>query len=79
MSTFFFKANNPQGPASGSGLDDLLKKLKDEQAIEDWSWNDSEGDKLLSVETNRLSSEELKHKLRESGVDVDFSTPSAKD
>jgi hypothetical protein len=71
MSTFFFK------PAAGntenvSKLKELLEKLKIEDSIENWNWNEGDSEQSLAVETNKLSSEELKHILRETGVDVDF-------
>jgi hypothetical protein len=69
MSTFFFTAKNGADTAANE-LKTILKKLQEDQSIDNWQWN--EGGEPLAIETTKLSSEELKHLLRESGVDVEF-------
>lgn len=69
MSTFFFKITNAaQQPTQK--LEDCLGQWKEKKLVENWKLNGQQ----LEVETVALSSEELKHKIREEGFDADFTT-----
>ncbi len=72
MSTFLFKTHSNNNKLK---LEACLNDLKNNGRINSWEINQQDGAEILSVDTLQLSSEELKHQLRESGVDVEFSNP----
>lgn len=72
MSTFFFKTNTTS-PDATTQLKDALQKMQQDQSIEQWQLNDSP-ENVLQVTTNKLSPEEVKHLLRATGIDADFTT-----
>ena len=78
MSTFSFNADLGN-PESFSKIRYVLQKLANDKIIENWHINESDGSHLLQVETNKLSPEELKHLIRATGLDVNFTAaPQAK-
>lgn len=72
MSTFFFRINKSTAPEEET-IKKALEKLERENGVVKWQLH-TEEPSLLEVETITLSSEELKHKLREEGLDADFTT-----
>ena len=71
MSTFSFTANL-SNPESISKIRYHLQKLQNDNSIESWHTDTTNGVDVLQVETNKLSPEELKHLLRAAGIDVNF-------
>lgn len=71
MSTYFFKTNinNLGGVAQ---IKTHLDKLEQEKTIERWHIDFNDPEHLLEIETNQLSPEEVKHLLRATGIDADF-------
>lgn len=73
MSTYFFKTNiNSLG-----GIDQLkpqLDGLTQNQSIDRWHLNAEHPEQILEIETQKLSPEEVKHQLREAGIEADFTT-----
>lgn len=70
MSTFFFKTH-AASPEATARLKNALQKMEQDQSIEQWQLNEN-ADNVLQVTTNKLSPEEVKHLLRATGVDADF-------
>lgn len=74
MSTYFFKTNinciecvdrvKPQ-----------LDKLEQDKSIEHWHLDLNHPEYLLEIETDKLSPEQVKHIIRETGFDADVTTP----
>ena len=75
MSTFFFKATELK--TDSTRVQQCLESLQREGAIEKWEIDSHSGDPIVAVDSLRISSEELKHRIREGGIDVDFSEPPA--
>ena len=73
MSTFFFKATELK--TDSTRVQECLETLQREGAIDKWEINSHRGDPIVAVDTIQISSEELKHRIREGGIDVDFSEP----
>ena len=73
MSTFFFKATELK--TDSTRVQECLENLQREGAIDKWEIDAHSGDPVVAVDTIRISSEELKHRIREGGIDVDFSEP----
>ncbi|ANE52775.1 hypothetical protein [Flavisolibacter tropicus] len=73
MSTFFFKATELK--TDSTRIQECLDSLKREGAIEKWEIDPHSGDPIVAVDTLKISSEELKHRIREGGIDADFSEP----
>lgn len=73
MSTFFF--TTAELKTDNTRIQQCMEKLKMEGSINTWQIKAYSGDPVLAVETITISSEELKHKIREGGVDVEFSKP----
>jgi hypothetical protein len=73
MSTFFFTAAELK--TDSTRIQQCLESLQREGAIEKWEINADNGEPVLAVDTLEISSEELKHKIREGGIDVDFTRP----
>jgi hypothetical protein len=71
MSTFFFKTNITTEEAEGR-LKQKLDSLQNDQSIQSWKIDVSHPEHLLQINTIKLSSEEVKHLVREAGVDADF-------
>jgi hypothetical protein len=71
MSTFFFKTDiNSLGRVSQ--LKPVLDEMEREKSIEHWHIDLNSPEYLLEIETNKLSPEKIKHIIRETGVDADF-------
>lgn len=73
MSTFFFKAAELK--TDSTRVQQCLETLQREGTIDKWEIDPHSGDPIVAVDTLKISSEELKHKIREGGIDVDFSEP----
>ena len=73
MSTFFFKATELK--TDSTRVQECLESLQREGAIEKWEINPQDGEPIVAVDTLKISSEQLKHRIREGGIDVDFSEP----
>lgn len=71
MSTFHFKIPAYQSLNEAS-LSNCLQALKEQGEVESWNIEKTEKGQYLAVETLTISSEKLKHKLRETGIDVEF-------
>jgi len=71
MSTYHFKAST-QGTDDIEKIKPFLDKLQNTNDIERWEVRFYNTEKLLQIETNKLSPEEVKHFLRESGFDAEF-------
>ncbi len=74
MSIYHFKTN-----LKCSGCVDTLKPHLDKMAengdIENWSVDLQSPEKILMVETNKLTPERVKHEVRAAGYDADFTFP----
>ena len=71
MSTYHFKTN-----LKCSGCVDTLKphldKLAENKEIERWSVDLNSPEKLLVIETNKLTPDMVKHQIRAAGYDAEF-------
>lgn len=71
MSTYFFKTNiNCLGCVNQ--IKPQLDKMESEKSIEYWHIDLNSPEYLLEIETNKLSPEQVKHIIRETGFDADF-------
>jgi hypothetical protein len=70
MSTYHFKATG--GTGTFEQLNPSLERLKNTNDIEGWEVHTFNSNEVLEIVTNKLSPEEVKHLLRESGVDAEF-------
>lgn len=71
MSTFFFKTDI-HSLGRVNLIKPLLDKMEKEKTIEHWHIDFNSPEHLLEIETNKLSPELVKHIIRETGVDADF-------
>ena len=71
MSTYFFKTNiNCIGCVTQ--IKPHLDKLESSKEIERWHINFNDPEHILEIETNKLSPEQVKHMIRETGFEADF-------
>ena len=71
MSTYFFKTNiNCLGCVSQ--IKPHLDKLENNKTIERWHVDFNNPEHILEIETNKLSPEEVKHLVRATGFDAEF-------
>lgn len=49
-----------------------MDKMESEKSIEHWHIDLNSPEYLLEIETNKLSPEQVKHIIRETGFDADF-------
>lgn len=70
MSTFFFKATELK--TDSTRLQQCMVAMQKEGKINSWKIEAAGGEPVLAVDTLQLSSEELKHQIREGGIDVEF-------
>jgi len=71
MSTYFFKTNIN----SISGVTQIkphLDKLEQSKEIEHWHVDLNDPEHVLRIETNKLSPEQVKHYVRETGFEAEF-------
>ncbi len=73
MSTFFFKTTELK--TDSTRVQDCLEALKQKGTVQNWQIKSKGGEPVLSVDTVEVSSEGLKHLIRECGIDVEFSEP----
>ena len=68
MSTYFFKtyADTPEG------IRQHMEKLEQSKDIERWRTEPANGGQILEIETLKMSPEQVKHYLRESGIEAEF-------
>jgi hypothetical protein len=71
MSTYHFKTIAPD-TADFEKIRPSLDKLQTSEDIERWEVQSHNAIPVLQVVTNKLSPEEVKHLLREAGLDVEF-------
>jgi hypothetical protein len=78
MSTYHFKTSIP-GTANFEKIKPSLEKLQNEKDIDGWEVQGRDTEAVLQIVTSKLSPEEVKHHLREAGLDVEFTkAPEAK-
>ncbi len=71
MSTYFFKTNiNCLGCVTQ--IKPHLDELEQDKSIERWHVDFNHPEHILEIETNKLSPEEVKHKIRATGFEADF-------
>jgi len=71
MSTYFFKTNiNCIGCVTQ--IKPHLDKLEQTREIERWHVDFNDPQKLLTIETNKMSPEQLKHHVRAAGFEAEF-------
>jgi hypothetical protein len=73
MSTFFFKTVELK--TDSTRIQQCMEILQSEGNIDRWQIKAHDGEPVLAVDTLKLSSEQLKHQIRESGIDVEFAKP----
>jgi|GEM_PF-1371767 len=73
MSTFFFTATELK--TDSTRIQECLETLQREGTIRSWEIDPNNGEPIVKVDTLEVSSEKLKHLIREGGIDVDFSRP----
>ena len=71
MSTFFFKTDI-HSLGRVAQLKPHLDKLENEKSIERWHMDFDHPEHILEIETNKLSSEEVKHLIRGMGFEAEF-------
>jgi hypothetical protein len=77
MSTFFFKTAELK--TDSTRVQQCMETMQREGVIDRWQIKAYDGDPVLAVDTLSLSSEQLKHQIREGGIDVEFSKPPQAD
>ncbi|MBA2330542.1 MAG: hypothetical protein H0V91_13100 [Flavisolibacter sp.] len=71
MSTYFFKTNmNSEGLVSQAKTQ--LDQLQQSNEIDRWNVDFNHPEHILEIETQSLSPDMVKHKLREMGIEADF-------
>ena len=71
MSTYFFKTNiNCIGCVNQ--VKPQLDKMEQDKTIQRWHIDLNNPDYLLEVDTDKLSAEQVKHLIRETGFEADF-------
>lgn len=73
MSTFFFKTTELK--SDNTRVQQCMEDMEQKGVITRWQIKAYDGDPVLAVDTIKISSEELKHLIRECGIDVEFSVP----
>ena len=74
MSTYFFKTNiNCLGCVTQ--IKPHLDKMENDKTIERWHIDFNHPEHILEIETNKLSSEQVKHMIRETGIEAEFTKP----
>lgn len=71
MSIYHFKTAT-QGTGILEVIKPSLERLQTTKDIERWEVHIFNSTEVLEIETNKLSPEEMKHLLRESGFDAEF-------
>lgn len=77
MSTFFFKSAELK--TDSTRIQQCMESMQREGLIMRWQIQAYDGDPVLAVDTVTLSSEQLKHQIREGGIDIDFAKPPQAD
>ena len=73
MSTFFFQTVELK--TDSTRVQECMDALQAKGTIQRWQIKAYDGEPVLSVDTLEVSSEALKHLIRECGIDVSFSEP----
>ena len=73
MSTFFFKT--PELKTDSTRIQQCMESMQNDGTIQRWQIQAHDGDPVLAIDTLSLSSEQLKHQIREGGIDVEFAKP----
>ena len=73
MSTFFFQTVELK--TDSTRVQECMEALQQKGTIQRWQIKAYDGEPVLSVDTLEVSSEALKHLIRECGIDVQFSAP----
>ena len=71
MSIYHFRTNI-KGPAGVGQVKPRLDELEQSREIERWHLDMNSSENILEIETNKLSPEQVKHLLRETGFDAEF-------
>lgn len=71
MSTYYFKTNI-NSMNSAIRIKDQLDKLEQSKEIDHWKVHVHSPDHLLEVVTDKMSPEQVKHVIRASGFEADF-------
>lgn len=71
MSTYHFKTNISSAENINT-LKSHLDAMEAKKEIKKWSVDVNDPEKLLVIETDKLSPEEAKHLIREAGFDAEF-------
>jgi hypothetical protein len=74
MSTYFFRTN-VHGLGNILALKQQLDGLEQEGAIDSWHLDSNNPDAPLEITTQQLTPELVKHRIRELGIDADFTAP----
>lgn len=77
MSTYFFKTNI-SSTGTATHIKPHLDKLEQTKEIDHWLVHLQDPDHVLEIETHKMSPEQVKHYLREAGVDAEFTKPPKK-
>ncbi|MBD0333075.1 MAG: heavy-metal-associated domain-containing protein [Chitinophagaceae bacterium] len=71
MSTYFFKTNiNCLGCVTQ--IKPHLDKMESDKTIERWHIDFNHPEHILEIETNQLDQEQVKHLIRETGFEAEF-------
>jgi hypothetical protein len=74
MSTYFFRTGN-NGLRNIGDVKIQLDQWERNGDIDSWHLHSGDPDAPLEIVTQKLSPELVKHRIRELGIDVDFTTP----
>jgi hypothetical protein len=78
MSTYFFKTNI-DSTGIASNIKPHLDKLERNKEIDHWRVHMNDNNHVLEIETQRMSPEQVKHFIRETGIDAEFTSPPQRD
>ncbi|RYY95061.1 MAG: hypothetical protein EOO11_16620 [Chitinophagaceae bacterium] len=74
MSTYFFRTNI-HGLGNIAAVKQQLDRMEKSGEIETWHLDINNPEAPLEIVTNQLTPELVKHRIRELGIDADFTTP----
>jgi len=74
MSTYFFRTNI-HGLGTLLAVKQHLDQWERSQDIDHWHIDLNNPDAPLEIVTQKLTPEQVKHRIRQLGVDADFTTP----
>jgi hypothetical protein len=74
MSTYFFRTNI-HGLGTIAAVKQQLDRLERDGEIDSWHLDINNPDAPLEIITQKLTPELVKHRIRELGIDADFTAP----